>query len=74
MSLPRPSERVTVGDVDIEASDRMHVHVEQVSGQIVGMAWKAPASVTVRTPSGTWRVSLERGECLCWDSSEEPGD
>jgi hypothetical protein len=71
MSILRPSEPVTVGDLEIESIDRIHVHVEQVSGQIVGMAWKEPVSVTVRTRGGTWVLGLERDERPPWDSSGE---
>ena len=73
MSILRPSEPVTVGDLEIESIDRVHVLVEQAPGRIVGIAWKEPVSVTVRAPGGTWLVSLESGEHRPSDGSGESG-
>jgi hypothetical protein len=49
---------VTVGDLEIESTDRIVVCVERVCDGIVGMASKQPVSIVVRSPAGTWRLTL----------------
>ena len=55
-STPRT---ITVGDLEIEPIERIVVRVEYVCGGIVGMAFKQPVSIVVRSPAGTLRLDLE---------------
>ena len=50
---------VTVGDLEIESTERTVVRVERVCGGIVGLAFKQPVSIVVRSPTGTWRLDLQ---------------
>ena len=50
---------VTVGDLEIESTERIVVRVEHVCGGIVGLAFKQPVSIVVRSPAGTWRLDLQ---------------
>ena len=50
---------VTVGDLEIESTERTVVRVERVCGGIVGLAFKRPVSIVVRSPTGTWRLDLQ---------------
>ena len=50
---------VTVGDLEIESTERIVVRVERVCGGIVGLALKQPVSIVVRSPAGTWRFDLQ---------------
>ena len=50
---------VTVGDLEIESTERIVVRVERVCGGIVGLALKHPVSIVVRSPAGTWRLDLQ---------------
>ena len=50
---------VTVGDLEIESTERIVVRVERVCGGIVGLGLKRPVSIVVRSPTGTWRVDLQ---------------
>ena len=50
---------VTVGDLEIEATERIVVWVERVCDGIVGLASKQPVSIVVRSPAGTWRLDLQ---------------
>ena len=54
-STPRT---ITVGDLEIEPIERIVVRVECVCGGIVGMAFKQPVSIVVRSPAGTLRLDL----------------
>jgi hypothetical protein len=49
---------VTVGDLEIESTERIVVCVERVCDGIAGMALKQPVSIVVRSPAGTWRLTL----------------
>ena len=53
---------VTVGDLEIEATERIVVRVERVCNGVVGLAVKQPVSVVVRSPAGTWTLDLEPEE------------
>jgi hypothetical protein len=50
---------VTVGDLEIESTERIVVRVERVCDGIVGLALKQPVSIVVRSPGGTWRLDLQ---------------
>jgi hypothetical protein len=50
---------VTVGDLEIESTERIVVRVERVHDGIVGLASKQPVSIVVRSPAGTWTLELE---------------
>jgi hypothetical protein len=62
MTAPRSGPTITVGDLEIEAVEKVVVRVEKVCGGIVGAALKEPVAVIVRSPAGTWRVDLEHLE------------
>jgi hypothetical protein len=55
----RSGKPVTVGDLEIEAIERVVVRVETVCGAIIGLAVKEPIAVIVRTPADTWKVDLQ---------------
>ena len=59
MNDPRSTTRLIIGDVEIEAIERIVVRVENVCGGVVGVALKEPIAVVVRSPAGTRRVDLE---------------
>jgi hypothetical protein len=56
--LPNTRVTVTVGDLEIESTERIVVRVETACGGIVGLALKQPVSIVVRSPAGTWRLDL----------------
>lgn len=58
MSEPRPGTPVTVGDLEIEPIEKTVVRVENACGVIVVVALKEPVAVILRSPRGTWRVTL----------------
>ena len=49
---------VRIGDVEIEAIEKIDVRVGTMRGGIVGAAIKKPIAVIIRTPGGEWRVDL----------------
>jgi hypothetical protein len=59
MNVQRVGKSVTIGDVEIEPIERVVVRVENVGGNIVGVAWKVPVAVVFRSPARTWRVDFE---------------
>jgi hypothetical protein len=61
MSDLRSDTRVTVtlGDLEIESTERIVVRVERVGDGIVGLALKQPVSIVVRSPAGIWRLDLQ---------------
>jgi hypothetical protein len=59
MNDPRSRTRLVIGDLEIEAIERVAVRVWNVCGGIVGAALKEPIAVVVRSPAGTRRIDLE---------------
>ena len=50
---------ITLGDLEIESTERIVVRVERVCDGIVGLTLKQPVSIVVRSPAGTWRLDLQ---------------
>ena len=61
---------VTVGDLEIESTERIVLRVERVCDGIVGMALKQPVSIVVRSPAGTWRLDLQSESTASTGESE----
>jgi hypothetical protein len=59
MNVQRVGKSVTVGDVEIEPIESVVARVENVGGNIIGVAMKFPVAVVIRSPTRTWRVDFE---------------
>jgi len=59
MTDRRRGQPIAIGDLEIEPIERVVIRVERVGTAIVGLVRKEPVAVIVRSPEGTWRITLD---------------